>query len=218
MKAITSLLVAVLLVASIAAGFALADDDSDRDADATSAPYHLTGVEPAPAGPANQPLPAPQDPASADRMAAAGAAMVAAAQGMESAAAALVASGDPALAELGQHWQADARVLRARGAWMVTSSTSDSMVHDPDRVHELNLENLRANGTVMAEEGRALADHGREMAAQVEQFRQDGAISAAVADDLAARAAALVAAGEALERDGEQMQEYAESLLKSLGR
>ena len=221
MKATTSFLFAALLIASIGAGLILADrgsDDTGRDTDATSAPYHLTGVEPAAAGPANLPLPPPQDPESADRMADAGAAMIASAHGTETTAAALIASGDPALVELGQHWLADARMLRARGAWMVTSSTSDSMIHDPDRVHELNLENLRANGMVMAEEGRSLAGHGREMAAQVEQLRQGGTISAAVADDLTTRAAALVAAGEALQRDGERMQEDAENLLKSLGR
>lgn len=219
MKAATSTLVVALLTASIAAGLLLADRDTEPDRNAaTTAPYHLTGVEPAVADSGDRPLPAPQDPESADRMAAAGTAMVAAAQGMESAVAALIALGNPALAELGQHWLADARALRARGSWMVTSSTSDSMVHDPDRAREINLENLRANGLTMAEEGRALADHGREMATQIEQLRQGGTISAVIADDLAARAKAMVTAGAALERDGERMQEDAESLLRSLGR
>jgi hypothetical protein len=62
-----------------------------------------------------------------------------------------------------------------------------------------------------------MVGHGQEMAAQVDQLRRDGVLTDAMADELAADAKALVDAGEALVRDGEQMQEYAEKLLQSIG-
>jgi hypothetical protein len=221
MKATTSFFVAILLVAGLGAGLRLAsrnDAASERQAGVPAVPYHLTVGEPAAAGPANRPLPPPQDADSAARMAEAAAAMVSAAEGLEETAPALIATGDPALVALGELWLADARVLRARAAWLVSTATSDAMVHDPARAHELNLDNLRANGKAMAAEGRSLSELGRELAARVEELSRHGTIAGAVAGDLTARAAALLAAGERLERDGERMQDYAKDLLRSLGR
>jgi hypothetical protein len=163
------------------------------------------------------PLPAPQDLASADTMAAGGETMIQAAEGMSQAAVTMMAAGVPELVDLGQHWAQDAQALRERAAWMVLSASADTMVHDPDNAHELNLQNLLGNGTSMAAEGQSMVGHGQEMAAQVDQLRRDGVLTDAMADELAADAKALVDAGEALVRDGEQMQEYAEKLLQSIG-
>ena len=188
---------------------------------ATATPYHEG--QPSPMGspaamiPTEYPLPAAQDPSSADTMTAGGAAMIQAAEGMAGAATTMTASGVPALAELGEHWSQDARALRERGAWMVLAATADSMVHDPAKAHELNLQNLRGNGLSMAAEGQAMVDHGQEMLTEVEQLRREGAVDEDVAAELASDADALIAAGQALARDGERMREYAENLLRSIG-
>jgi hypothetical protein len=100
---------------------------------------------------------------------------------------------------------------------MVLAATADSMVHDPGKARELNLQNLRGNGLSMAAEGQAMAEHGREMLAEVEQLRRDGMLDEEMAGELSAGAQALVDAGEALAREGERMREYAENLLRSIG-
>lgn len=188
---------------------------------ATPTPYHEQfpplASTPHPMTPTVFPLPAAEDPASAKAMTAGGVAMIAGAEGMTHAAEVMIASNVPELDDLGQHWAQDAAALRERGAWMVLAATAESMVHDPDRAHELNLQSLRGNGLSMASEGQAMIDHGTAMIGDVDQLRQGGQLGEAEADDLTARATALVEAGEALLRDGGRMQEYAESLLQSLG-
>lgn len=163
------------------------------------------------------PIPEAQDLATADTMTAAGAAMIRAAEGMAETATTMIASGVPALVDLGGHWAQDARALRERGAWMVLAATADSMVHDPDNARELNLQNLRGNGLSMTAEGQAMVDHGEEMLAAVEQLRRDAAVEDGVATELSNQANALIAAGQALQRDGERMRQYAENLLRSIG-
>ena len=188
----------------------------------TPTPYHegqpSPVVTPALGDGHTMPLPAPQDVDTANSMTAAGIAMIQAAQSMDTAAGTMITSGIQTLVDLGQHWHQDARALRERGLWMITSATSDSMVHDADKARELNLTNLQANGMVMEAEGQAMADHAREMLAQVEQLRTDGSLPAATADDLTARGIKLIAASETMENDGKRMQEQAESLLRSLGK
>jgi hypothetical protein len=190
-------------------------------AQATSTPYHEGFPSPAASPeamlPTVYPLPAPQDLATADMMTAGGAAMIQAAEGMAGAAQTMLASDVQEVIDRGQHWAEDARALRERGAWMVLSSTAESMVHDPDKAHELNLQNLRGNGLSMAAEGRAMSEHGKEMAAEVEQLRQDGLLSDDLSGQLTADAQALVDTGDALARDGERMRDYAEKLLQSIG-
>lgn len=115
-----------------------------------------------------------QDRDTANSMTNAGIAMIQAAQSMEAAAAAMVASGNPALVDLGGHWYQDTRSLRDQGAWMIVTATSDSMIHDPNKARELDVANLQANGLTMEVEGRAMADHGRAMFAQIDQLRADG--------------------------------------------
>ena len=195
--------------------------DSGATAPSTPTPYHEQfpplASTPHPMTPTVYPLPAAEDSTSAAAMTAGGAAMIAAAEGMSRAAETMIASNVPELDDLGQHWAQDAAALRERGAWMVLAATAESMVHDPDRAHELNLRNLRGNGLSMAAEGQAMIDHGTAMTADVDRLRQGGQLGEAEADDLTARATELVEAGEALLRDGGRMQEYAESLLQSLG-
>lgn len=187
----------------------------------TPTPYHegfpSPEASPHAMAPTVYPLPAAEDLATANTMAASGSAMIQAAAGMSRAAQTMIASGDPTLNELANHWEQDAWALREQGAWMVLAATADSMIHDPDKAREVNLQNLRGNGMSMVAEGQAMADHGREMLAQVAQLRQDDAIAPDFADDLTTSAEQLVTAGEALVRDGEGMQEYAERLLASLG-
>jgi hypothetical protein len=163
------------------------------------------------------PLPSAADLTSANAMTAGGATMIQAAAAMEQAAQTMIAAADPAVVDLGEHWLQDAQTLRDHGAWMMLSETAGSMVHDPDKAHELDLYSLRGNGMSMAAEGQAMADHGREMLAEVAQLRQDGMIAADVADELTTAAQQLVTAGEALARDGERMQDYADKMLQSLG-
>ena len=190
-------------------------------ASTTPTPYHegfpSPEASPHAMAPPVYPLPAAEDVATANSMAAGGTAMMQAAAGMSQAAQTMIASGDPTLNERAQHWEQDARALREQGAWMVLAATADSMVHDPDKAHELNLQNLRGNGMSMAAEGQAMVEHGNEMAAEVDRLRREGVLNEAMADELTADARALVAAGETLVRDGNRMQEYAEKLLQSIG-
>lgn len=190
-------------------------------AQSTPTPYHEGQPSPVASPhammPTVFPLPAPQDPESADTMGAGGAAMIVAAASMADAAATLAATDVPSLVELAQHWEQDAAALRERGAWMALAATAESMVHDPSTARELNLQSLRGNGLSMAAEGEAMAAHGEEMLAEVERLRREGALSEAVADELSASARALIEAGDALARDGERMWEYAENLLRSIG-
>lgn len=190
-------------------------------ASTTPTPYHegFPSPEASPHAmtPPVYPLPAAEDAATANTMAAGGTAMIQVAAGMSQAAQTMIATGDPTLNELANHWEQDARALRDRGAWMVLAATADSMVHDPDKARELNLQNLRGNGMSMAAEGQAMVEHGNEMVTAVDQLRQEGVLNEAMADELTADARALVAAGESLMRDGERMREYAEKLLQSIG-
>lgn len=187
---------------------------------ATSTPYHEGFPSPMSSPmPVSTlyPLPAAEDLETASTMSAGSVAMLQASQAMAQAARVMRGSGDPALVDLAAHWDQDARALREQAAWMVLAASADSMVHDPDKAHELNLQNLRGNGMSMAAEGQAMADHGREMLAQVKQLQQSGAIAPEIADDLTAAGQQLVSTGESLVRDGQRMQEYAERLLGSMG-
>ena len=69
----------------------------------------------------------------------------------------------------------------------------------------------------MTAEGRAMAEHGRAMTAQVEQLREAGALPPDLADQLVAAGAELIATGEALERDGQHMEETADLMLALIG-
>jgi hypothetical protein len=172
------------------------------------------------AGGRNAPSPA-QGTANADAMRVAGEAMNQVAQGMETAAALIAErerSGDAALAELGRHWAQDAQALHERAGWLMAAAGADSMVHDPNKAQQLNLYNLRANGSVMVAEGQAMVEHGREMKEQVGELLTAGAIGPELADKMTAAADALIASGETLERDGKRMQDSAERLLTSLGK
>jgi len=221
-RSITVALLLILAIGGLVIGaFALGNSRSDDASPTTSALYHTQFDEDLASPPAtghSLPVPGAQDSASAGAMSVSGNAMIEAANGMDAVAPTMIASGDPALVELGQHWERDAQALRERGAWMVVSATSDSMVHDPERAQQVNLYNLQGNGMVMAEEGRAMVEHGQDMISRVTQMKEDGTLSADVADGLIAEGQKLVAAGEALEEDGTTMQRTAENLLRSIGR
>lgn len=191
------------------------------EAAATPTPYHQ-GVPDAEATPHAMepslfPLPGAADRASADAMAAGGAAMIDMAQVMDKAATLLLDSGEPELVELGQHWVLDAQALRRQAAWMVLSATAADMVHDPATAHEINAQNLKGNGLAMSAAGRAMAEHGQEMTLQVEHLRETGAVSPELADQLLAAAQEMTAAGDALQRDGQRMQDFADDLLALIG-
>lgn len=212
---------AVFIVSAGLLAVAAGQQSSVVGASTTPTPYHegFPSPEASPHAmpPPVYPLPAAEDVATANSMAAGGTAMIQAAAGMSGAAQTMIASGDPALNELANHWEQDARALREQGAWMVLAATADSMIHDPDKARELNLQNLRGNGMSMAAEGQAMVEHGNEMAAEVDKLRREGALNESMADELTADAKALITAGESLVQDGEWMQEYAEKLLQSIG-
>ena len=80
-------------------------------------------------------------------MPAAGIALLRAAESMDATAAMLekqaaVAAGAE-LAELARSWREDAETLRKLGVWLFVSVSADGMVHDPEKAHEINLENWR---------------------------------------------------------------------------
>lgn len=212
----------VVLIAAVGIlAVAILQDHPADGAQVTPTPYHEGQPSPVASphtmSPTVFPLPAPEDLVTADTMAAGGVAMIETATGMSQAAQTMITSGVPELVDLGQHWAQDAAALQERGTWMVLSATANSMVHDPDKARELNLQSLRGNGLSMAAEGQAMVDHGNEMVADVAQLRRDGVLSETMADELTTDATALVDAGKTLVRDGERMQEYAEKLLRSIG-
>jgi hypothetical protein len=129
----------------------------------------------------------------------------------------MLGSNDPQLVELGQHWVLDAQAMRQQAAWMVLSATAADMIHDPATAHELNAWNLKGNGLAMDAEGNAMAEHGREMTAQVESLRETGALSPELAEGLLAAGQEMVATGESLQREGQRMQEFADDMLALIG-
>jgi hypothetical protein len=207
---------AILLV-----GMPAANTRVYADSAATPTPYH-EGVPdgdatPHAMEPTLYPLPAPADRASADAMAAGGAAMIEMARVMDEAATLMLASNDSQLVALGQHWALDAQAFRQQAAWMVLAATAADMIHDPAKAHEINAWNLKGNGLAMAAEGQAMVEHGRAMTAQVEQLRAAGALSKEHAEQLLAAGQQMVATGESLLRDGQRMQEFADDMLALIG-
>jgi hypothetical protein len=168
-------------------------------------------------GPSLYPLPTAEDRASADAMAAGGAAMIEMARLMDEAAGLLLGSNDPRLVELGQHWVLDAQALRQQAAWMVLSAMAADMIHDPAAAHELNAWKLKGNGLAMSAEGKAMAEHGREMTAQVEQLEESSALSLDLADQLFAAGQEMVVTGETLQREEQRMQDFADDMLALIG-
>jgi hypothetical protein len=221
-RSIVTLVGLALGVAIMAIAIVMADPTASNDeSTAAAVAYHEAyGDEQGapPTGQAYLPLPMAQDARSSGVMAASGTSMIEVADGMEAVVPTLLASSDSEVAALGQHWDQDAVALRERGAWMISSATSDAMVHDPDRAREINLQNLLGNGMVMSSEGQAMTAHGEEMLAEVELLRDEGVLSDDIAPTLTIQAQALVDAGQELERDGEDMQQTAEDLLRSIGR
>lgn len=154
-------------------------------------------------------------------MAAGGRAIIAMADAMDTVATVPLTSSSPAgdsqRAELGQHWKRDASVMRSRGNWMILAATADSMIHDPDAARQVNLQNLRGNGLVMEHEGNALIAHGHAMIDEVNRAQAEGWLSPDLARQALDRAWEIVALGERLKRDGQDMQAEADRLLRSLG-
>jgi hypothetical protein len=98
---------------TLLAGMPAANTRVHAGAAATPTPYHegVPGGDATPhvMQPSLYPLPGAEDRASADAMAAGGAAMIQMAQVMDEAAALMLGSDDPQLVALGQHWVLDAR-------------------------------------------------------------------------------------------------------------
>lgn len=125
--------------------------------------------------------------------------------------------GNASLAEIASHWRADAAVLRDRGVWMLMSRTAGSMTHNPDDARELDLRSLRANGESMILEGEKMSAHGSEMLNELVEQRDSGVLQRETADSLVATAEELVAAGTQMTSDGQDMRDYADRLLESIG-
>jgi hypothetical protein len=154
-------------------------------------------------------------------MTAGGEAMIEASQNMDAAAALIERqadrNGDADLGELAQRWRNEAGALRDRGLELTLSIAADSMIHDPDAAHQLNPNNLSANGGIMVTEAQAMIEHGSDMHQQAAWLRESGVLLPDVTGQLAGSADALITAGEQLEREGEEMQDYAEQVLQSIG-
>jgi len=165
--------------------------------------------------------PTPTDITNLNPMTAGAIAMFAAADAMDDGADQLDAEGitrnDPALREHAAHWRVDARTLRDRGIWMLLSQTADSMAHDPDRAHHLDLRSLKANGDSMIVEGESMIEHGHEMLDEVVELHNEGILLDGIYTSLAEAADLLITAGEQIKHDGEDMRDYAERMLDSLG-
>lgn len=218
MKAVTSFVVLVTLVLVIGAIVSSGAGGAGH-AESTVQAYHdtwPTTVDTIRTDERLMPLPVPQDRDAAKEMTGAGMAMIQVSESMDATASLLVASGAPTLIELGEHWIQDARALSARGEWMIITATSDAMVHDPKIADALNLANFRANGVVMVAEGETMAQHGRAMVAQIHQLDTDGSLNVVTREALVAQADQLIAHGEAMGRDGEQMVLVADRLERSL--
>jgi hypothetical protein len=155
-------------------------------------------------------------------MPAAGVALTNMAQAMDDGASALDAeaarSGDQQMADLAGHWREDAQTLRAMGVQLLVTTNASGMVHDPDAAYELDLEGLRANGELMLFDGKAMVAHANEMEQQIASLRGSGALPKALSDQLAATTDQLKKTGEQLERDGQGMRDYADQMLRSIGR
>jgi hypothetical protein len=215
----TALLILILaLLALIAFAVAVSPADTGGAADARYHEQFGTHSGSDRVGGHDKALPAAQDPASAGVMARSADVMIHVADSMGALTPTLLENGDAPTKVLAQHWNLDAHALRDRATWMVTSATSDAMIHNPDNVTEVNLSNLRGNGLAMIDEGQAMASHGAQMRTEVEQLQRDGVLSSDVADHLLDQADALSDVGRALERDGESMRDTAENLLRSIGR
>lgn len=218
MKSIISLTF-LLSLAVVAATFIETDANGAGRSTRAAAPYHAEwpSTETAAAASSHSmPLPGPQDRPSADVMTRAGIAMIDASAEIDAAAAVLLATGEPSLVQLGEHWSQDARSLTVRGRWMIVTATSDAMVHEPEQAGELNLANLEANGAVMVAHGASLARHGQELIGRVDRLRESDELDPATLDALTASGEELIAIGERLERDGERMVDEAERLRRSL--
>jgi hypothetical protein len=189
--------------------------------EATPTPYHegvaVGEATPHVMEPSLYPLPDAEDRASADAMAAGATAMIQMARVMDEAASLMLASGDPELVALGQHWVLDAQALRQQAAWMVLSATAADMIHDPATAHELNARNLKGNGMAMTAEGQAMAAHGQDMTDRVERLGDAGSLAPHLTEQLVAAGQQMIDAGEALQRDGQRMQEVADDMLALIG-
>lgn len=170
---------------------------------------------------ADEGTPTAPDLSNLNPMTAAGVAMFTTATAMEAGAAALDAESqrrsDSVLADLADHWRADAKDLRDRGIWMMLSQTAGSMVHDPDSAHELDFRSLLANGEVMILEGDSMIAHGKEMSTEVSKLRDSGVLTGSMADQLVDAADMLITTGERIAGDGKEMRDYAERMLDSIG-
>ena len=215
----------VILSFGVLVGFAASGGETSdvrAESAATPTPYHA-GVPDAEATPhmmepSRYPLPSAEDRATADAMAAGSSAMMRMAQLTDEAATLLLDSDVSQLVDLGQHWVLDAQALRQQAAWMMLSATAADMIHDPSKAHEINAWNLKGNGMAMTAEGRAMIAHGQSMTAQLERLREAGTLSPDLTDQLMAAGIELISAGEALERDGQGMEESADLMLDLTGR
>lgn len=150
-------------------------------------------------------------------------------------------SGDQALADHGQHWQADGQALAQRGQWLamdplapgslVTSpaelsrqgawgsltGTAAAMLHDPSKARDVDLEGLRWNGLAMRAEGQTMAEHGQVMAEEAEVMVARYGLTGQAAADLRQAAQTMREVGGHLAGNGQEMIDYADRLRQSLG-
>lgn len=124
----------------------------------------------------------------------------------------------PDLAALATEWQIEAAQLRAQGIEMTASLSAESMVHDPATAPEFDPASLRGNGSVMVAEGQKMVDLGGELNEQIAILSDVGILPPGMVMQLSSSASALINAGEHLVQEGQDMQEYADQLLRSIGR
>lgn len=155
-------------------------------------------------------------------MSSGGMAMIGAADTLASAAAQIEKQvrdvNDPDLAALATEWQTEAAQLRTQGVEMTASLSAESMVHDPASVSQFDPVSLRGNGSVMVVEGQKMVDLGGELDEQIAILSNVGVLPPEMVMQLTSSASALISAGQHLVQEGHDMQEYADQLLRSIGR
>jgi hypothetical protein len=148
---------------------------------------------------------------------------------------------DPDLVARGEHWRADGQTLSQRGQWLsmhplapsslVVSPaelsaqgawgdlprTAETMLHDPSRARELDLEALRWNGLAMRAEGQAMAEHGRIMDEDLSVMVSRHPVAEPTTANLRQAAEAMRDAGGYLSANGQEMIDYADRLRQSMG-
>jgi len=148
---------------------------------------------------------------AAARMQAMGVDMVNAAIALKAAA---IRTGDADADALANHFIFHGDELYYRGKAL--AETADSLTRYNRHSPEVNVASLRSNGEQLEALGAYLVAHAEEMGPQVEQIRQKGVLASQDVDRLAAEAEDMVRFGDEIQKMGEELQDDARALCRSM--